>query len=71
MRTSAVLVTTERPPRHTGEKSGPNGWGINTDAHITVTVANGAKVVGNFPFTTINETDVDKVKESLKKALKK
>ena len=41
-----------------GEKGGPNNWGINPDAHLTVVVANKGKVVKSFPFTTVNETDV-------------
>jgi hypothetical protein len=55
----------------TGEKSGPNGWAINTDAHITVTVANKAKVAANYAFQTINDTDVKKITEALKKAVEK
>ena len=31
-----------------GEKSGPNNWGINPDAHLTVVVANKGKVVKSF-----------------------
>ena len=53
-----------------GEKSGPNNWGINPDAHLTVVVANGGKVVKSFPFTTVNETDVRPVIAELKKAMK-
>jgi hypothetical protein len=53
-----------------GEKSGPNNWGINPDAHLTVVVANKAKVVKSFPFTTVNETDVRPVLAELKKAMK-
>ena len=54
-----------------GEKSGPNGWGLNTDAHVTVTVTHKGKVIANHPFTTINETDVKKITEVLKKVVKK
>ena len=53
-----------------GEKSGPEGWGINPDAHITVVVANKGKVVKSFAFTTVNETDVRAVMAELKKAMK-
>jgi hypothetical protein len=53
-----------------GEKSGPNNWGINPDAHLTVVVANKGKVVKSFPFTTVNETDVRPVLAELKKAMK-
>lgn len=50
-----------------GEKSGPNGWGINTDAHITVVVTNKGKIAASFAFQSVNETDVKKVEEALKK----
>lgn len=52
----------------TGEKSGPNGWSINTDAHITVVVAAKGKVQASFAFESVNETDVRKVNAALKKA---
>lgn len=51
-----------------GPKSGPNGWGINADAHVTVVVAKGGKVVKSFAYLTINETDAKDVEEALKKA---
>ncbi|HJZ55862.1 MAG TPA: hypothetical protein VKE74_12915 [Gemmataceae bacterium] len=51
-----------------GEKSGPNGWGINPDAHLTVVVAHKGKVVKSFAYTTVNETDVRAVMAELKKA---
>jgi hypothetical protein len=51
-----------------GEKSGPNGWGINTDAHVTVAVANKAKVAGAFGYRSINDTDVPAVRDALRKA---
>ena len=51
-----------------GEKSGPEGWGINPDVHLTVVVVNKGKVVKSFPFTSVNETDVKPVVEQLKKA---
>jgi hypothetical protein len=54
-----------------GEKSGPNNWGINPDAHLTVVVAHKGKVVKSFPFTTVNETDVRPVMAELKKAMDK
>jgi hypothetical protein len=53
-----------------GEKSGPEGWGINPDAHITVVVANMGKVVKSFAFTTLNETNVRAVMAELKKGMK-
>jgi hypothetical protein len=54
-----------------GDKSGPNGWGINPDAHLTVVVANKGKVVKSFAYTTVNETDVRAVLAELKKAVDK
>ncbi len=53
---------------HDGEKSGPNGWGINPDAHLTVVVADKGKVAKTFAFVSVNETDVKAVAESLKAA---
>jgi hypothetical protein len=51
-----------------GEKSGPNGWGINPDTHLTVVVAHKGKVVKSFALTSVNETDVRPVLAELKKA---
>lgn len=52
----------------TGDKSGPNNWGINPDAHLTVVVTNGSEVSANFPYETVNETDVRKVKAAVAEA---
>lgn len=54
-----------------GEKSGPNNWGINPDAHLTAVVVNKGKVVKSFAFESINETDVKPVIEEVKKSLKR
>ena len=54
-----------------GEKSGPNGWGINPDAHLTVVVVNKGKVAKSFALTSVNETDVRPVLAELKKAVGK
>jgi hypothetical protein len=51
-----------------GDKAGPNGWGINPDAHLTVVVANKGKVAKSFAYTSVNETDVRAVLAELKKA---
>jgi hypothetical protein len=53
-----------------GAKEGPNGWGVNADAHLTAVVANKGKVTATFGYRSINESDVPKVKDALKKALK-
>jgi hypothetical protein len=50
-----------------GDTSGPNGWGINPDAHLTVVVANRGKVVKSFAYVSVNETDVRAVLAELKK----
>lgn len=54
---------------YTGEKTGPNDWNINTDAHITVVVTNKAKVTAAFGYRSINDTDVPAVEDALKKAV--
>jgi hypothetical protein len=50
-----------------GEKSGPNGWGLNADAHVTVVVADNGRVVKSFAFVSVNETDVRPVLAAIKK----
>lgn len=52
------------------DKNGPNGWGINSTAHVTVVVASKAKTADSFAFVSINETDVPRVLEAIKKAAK-
>jgi len=54
-----------------GDKSGPDGWAINPDAHLTVVVAHKGKVVKSFALTSVNETDVRPVLAELKKATEK
>jgi hypothetical protein len=54
-----------------GEKSGPNGWAINSDTHVTAVVVNKGKVVKSFAFTSVNETDVKGVMGELKKSVEK
>jgi hypothetical protein len=54
-----------------GEKSGPNGWAINGDTHVTAVVANKGKVLKSFAFTSVNETDVRAVLGELKKSVDK
>lgn len=48
-----------------GEKTGPNNWGINPDADITVVVSDGAKAKFSKGYRSINETEVPKVFEAL------
>lgn len=52
-----------------GEKIGPKEWTINSDAHVTVVVANKQKVKATFGYMSINETDVPAVTKALKEAL--
>jgi hypothetical protein len=54
-----------------GEVSGPKGWALNTDAHLTVVVVVASKVVKSFAYETVNETDVADIEKVLKKALEK
>jgi len=54
-----------------GEKTGPTGWGINADAHLTVVVAVGGKVAAVFGYNTVNETDIKAVREAVEKAARK
>jgi hypothetical protein len=56
---------------YTGEKSGPEGWGINLDAHLTAVVANERKVVAVFGYLSINETAVPQVHKALHEATAK
>ena len=53
---------------YSGAKSGPNGWGINPDAHVTVVVVNRGKVAASVAFQSVNETDAPKVQDALKRA---
>ena len=54
-----------------GEKTGPNSWGINADAHLTAVVVHKGKVVKSFAFISVNDTDVSGVVSELKKAVGK
>lgn len=48
-----------------GDKTGPNNWGINPDADITVVISDGAKTKFSKGYRSINETEVPKVFEVL------
>jgi hypothetical protein len=54
-----------------GEKSGPNGWGINADAHLTTVIVDKGKVIKSFPYVSVNDTDARAVLAELKTALGK
>jgi hypothetical protein len=53
---------------YTADVLGPNEWAVNNDAHITVVVAGHGKVTEVLGYRSINETEVPKVAEALKKA---
>jgi hypothetical protein len=54
-----------------GEKTGPNNWGINSDAHLTTVIVNKGKVVKSFPYVSVNDSDVRAVLMELKQSLGK
>jgi hypothetical protein len=54
-----------------GGANGPNGWGVNEAAHLTVVIAHKGKVVKSFAYESISEKDVDAVEAELKKAVEK
>jgi hypothetical protein len=49
-----------------GEKSGPEGWGLGSEARVTAVVAENGKVVASFGFGSVNETDAPPVLKKLK-----
>lgn len=51
-----------------GNTGGPDGWGINTDAHLTAIVVQDGKVTASFGYRSVNETDVPAVIKELKPA---
>ncbi len=53
-----------------GPKSGPDGWAINGDTHVTAVVVNKGKVAKSFAFVSVNDTDAKGVIDELKKAVK-
>ncbi len=50
-----------------GDKTGPMDWAINADANVTVVIAARGKVVQSLGYLSVNETDVPKVVEIVKK----
>jgi hypothetical protein len=53
----------------TGGDTGPNRWGINADAHVTVVVAVKGKAAALFGYMSVNETEAPAVIAAMKKAL--
>jgi hypothetical protein len=56
---------------HPDQTTGPEHWGINSDADLTVVVASEQKVIARFGFVSPNERVVREVLAELKKVLKK
>jgi hypothetical protein len=54
-----------------GEPVGPDGWGINADAHATTVVAAKGRVADRFGYRSVNETDAAAVVRALRKAAAK
>ena len=48
-----------------GDKNGPQGWGINFQAHVTAVVAQDGHVTASFAHRSVNETDAPAVLEKL------
>lgn len=49
-----------------GDKQGPAGWGINSNAHVTIIVAHDQKVTSSMAHRSVNETEVPAVLKELK-----
>lgn len=52
-------------------KAGPEGWAVNTDAHLTAVVVHSGKVAASFGYRSVNETAVPDAADALKKVLGK
>lgn len=50
-----------------GKASGPEGWTIDSEAHLTVVIAQEGKVKTSIGFISVNETDVPAIGEALRK----
>jgi len=50
---------------------GPNDWAITGEAFLTAVVVHQGKVAASLGYVSVNETDVPKVEEALKKAVGK
>jgi hypothetical protein len=49
----------------------PEGWALNSDAHVTIVVVVKGKVVKSMPLVSVSEKDATKAIEALTKAVKK
>jgi hypothetical protein len=52
------------------DPSGPNNWGINSKAALTIVIARGEKAIRSFAYISVNETDAPEVQQVLKQAAK-
>ncbi|MGL4419925.1 MAG: hypothetical protein ACRCZF_04605 [Gemmataceae bacterium] len=52
------------------DASGPNGWGLNSDAHLTVVIVGNGVVKKSFAFVSVNESDAKGILEELGKLKK-
>lgn len=50
-----------------GKKQGPDGWGLDIEAHLTTVIVQDGKVIASFGYRSTNETDVPAVIQALKK----
>lgn len=51
------------------DSKGPNDWAVTGEAFLTAVVVHKGKVAATFGYISVNETDVPKVEEALKKAV--
>ena len=50
-----------------GARQGPDGWGIDPDAHLTAVVVRDSKIAAAFAYGSTNDTDVPKLVDEIKK----
>jgi menaquinone-dependent protoporphyrinogen IX oxidase len=55
----------------TGDKEGPKGWNINSEAHITVVAAEKGNVTVAQGYRSINETEIRPLLKAIREAQKK
>jgi len=51
------------------DSPGPNDWAITDEAFLTAVVVHKGKVAASLGYVSVNETEVAKVEEALKKAV--
>jgi cytochrome oxidase Cu insertion factor (SCO1/SenC/PrrC family) len=54
-----------------GKKDGPQDWNVNSDAHLTVVIADKGKVVARYGYKSVNEAEAPVVLKELGKHFKK